>query len=139
MPRRIERRPSRLFAAVGRSESVAKISDVRWATDATYLWTRFDGLAYVNAVIDCADRECTGLNVSQASGLSRAREVKGIQQEFILPHTPRQNGVAESFKAKAAITAGVKHYNEFRPLSRLGYQSPTDWRQMMNTTACTGG
>ncbi|MGA7354045.1 MAG: hypothetical protein WA431_05745 [Candidatus Cybelea sp.] len=75
-----------------------------------------------------------------ASELCRAlAKSYGIQQEFILPHKPWQH--FDSYDAaKAAITAGVKHYSEFRPHSRLSYQSPTDWRQMMNnTTACTGG
>ena len=68
-------------------------------------------------------------------------------QEFILPHTPEQNGVAESFmgtlklecvwqhrcatyeEAKATITAWVKHYDETRPHSRLGYLPPVEWRR----------
>ena len=45
---------------------------MRWATDATYVWTRFDGLVYVNAVLDCADRECIGLNVSQRNDTREA-------------------------------------------------------------------
>ena len=71
----------------------------------------------------------------------------GLSQEFILPHTPEQNGVAESFmgtlkleciwqhrfetydEAKATITAYVKHYNELRPHSRLNYLSPVEWRR----------
>ena len=71
----------------------------------------------------------------------------GLAQEFILPHTPEQNGVAESFMGtlklecvwqqrfdtydatKAAITAWVKHYNESRPHSRLGYLTPIAWRE----------
>jgi putative transposase len=57
----------------------------------------------------------------------------GLHQEFILPHTPEQNGVAVSFmgtlklecvwqhrfetyeEAKATIMAWVKHDNEARP------------------------
>jgi putative transposase len=72
----------------------------------------------------------------------------GLHQEFILPHTPEQNGVAESFmgtlklecvwqhrfetyeEAKATITAWVKHYNEMRPHSRLGYILPVSWREL---------
>jgi transposase InsO family protein len=135
----------------------------------------------VNAVIDCADRQCIGLNVSQRNDAREAawaledalmrrfgalpkgdadvtlrtdnalvyaselyRELAasyGLHQEFILPHTPEQNGVAESFigtlkfecvwqhrfetyeEAKATITAWVKHYNEIRPHSRLGYHA----------------
>jgi putative transposase len=182
--RRLKKRCS---PRVERSTSVAKVSDVRWATDATYVWTRLEGLVYVNAVIDCADREGIGLNVSQrnnareaawaledalirrfgvlpkgdanvilrtdnavvyASELYRSlAKSYGLAQEFILPHTPEQNGVAESFMgtlklecawqqrfdtydaAKASITAWVTHYNESRPHSRLGYLTPVAWRE----------
>jgi putative transposase len=181
--RRLKKRCS---PRVESSPSVATVSDVRWATDATYVWTRFDGLTYVNAVLDCADRECSGLNVSQRNDAREAAwaledalirrfgalpqgdadvvlrtdnalvcaldlyrnlaKSYGLHQEFILPHTPEQNGVAESFmgtlklecvwqhrfetyeEAKAAITAWVKHYNETRPHSRLGYLPPAEWR-----------
>ena len=71
----------------------------------------------------------------------------GLHQEFILPHTPEQNGVAESFmgtlklecvwqhrfetyiEAKTTITTWIQHYNETRPHSRLGYRTPTAWRE----------
>ena len=49
--RRLKKRCS---PRVESSPSVALVSDVRWATDATYVWIRLDGLVYVNAVIDCA-------------------------------------------------------------------------------------
>jgi len=169
------------------SSSVTQFSNVRWATDATYVWSARDGLVYVNAVIDCADREVIGLNISQrndareavwaledaclkrfgalprgdagvilrsdnalvfASELYRKQVAEyGLSQEFILPHTPEQNGVAESFmgtlklecvwqhrfqtfeEASAVITAWVHHYNERRPHSALGYLTPTAWRQ----------
>jgi hypothetical protein len=70
----------------------------------------------------------------------------GLSQEFILPHTPEQNGVVESFigtlqlecvwqhrfqifdEAKATIEAWIDHYNECRPHSRLGYLPPSTWR-----------
>lgn len=148
------------------SPSVTLVSNVRWAADATYVWMRLDGLIYVNAVLDCADRECIGLNVRQRNDAREAawaledalirrfgalpqgdadvvlrtdnalvyaselyRDLVrsyGLSQEFILPHTPEQNGVVESFmgtlkleciwqtrfdtynQAKAAITAWVK-------------------------------
>lgn len=171
---------------VDSSPSVTTASNVRWAADATYVWTEYDGLIYVNVVLDCADRECIGRNISQrndakeaawaledallrrfgtlprgnagvilrtdnalvyASELYRdlAKEY-GLSQEFILPHTPEQNGVAESFmgtlklecvwqqrfktfdEAKAAIEAWIEHYNERRPHSRLGYLPPSEWR-----------
>ncbi len=182
--RRLKRRCS---PRVESSPSVAALSDVRWATDTTYVWTRFEGLVYVNAVLDCADRECIGLNVSQRNDAREAawaledallrrfgalpdrdadvilrtdnalvyaselyrKLVKGygLHQEFILPHTPEQNGVAESFmgtlklecvwqhrfetyeEAKRAIVAWVQHYNEIRPHSGLGYLPPVEWRR----------
>ncbi len=151
------------------------------------LWTELDGLIYVNAVLDCADRECIGRNVSQrndakeaawaledallrrfgtlptgedigitlrtdnalvyASELYRRLVAEyGLRQEFILPHTPEQNGVIESFmgtlkleciwqhrfrafdEAKRVIEAWIDHYNERRPHSRLGYVPPSEWR-----------
>ena len=36
------------------------------------LWTELDGLIYVNAVLDCADRECIGRNVSQRNDAKEA-------------------------------------------------------------------
>ncbi len=182
--RRLKKRCS---PRVETSISVTRVSNVRWATDATYIWTTHDGLVYFNAVLDCADRQCIGWNVSQrndakeatwaledvllrrfgvlpdrgigvvlrtdnalvyASDLYRrlARSY-GLQQEFILPHTPEQNGVAESFmgtlkveciwqhrfatydEAKTAINAYIRHYNETRPHSSLGYLTPIAWRE----------
>jgi putative transposase len=67
--RRLKKRCS---PRVESSPSVALVSDVRWATDATYVWTRLDGLVYVNAVLDCADRQCIGLNVSQRNDAREA-------------------------------------------------------------------
>jgi putative transposase len=169
------------------SISSSLVSNVRWATDATYVWTQLEGLVYVNAVIDCADREVIGLNVSQrndareavyaledaclrrfsvlptqntgvtirsdnalvfASKLYRDQvKAYGLAQEFILPHTPEQNGIAESFmgtlkleciwqqrfqtfaEASDAIYAYVRHYNHIRPHSSLQYLTPVAWRQ----------
>jgi len=34
---------------------------------------RLDGLAYVNAILDCADCECVGLKVSQRKRRTRSR------------------------------------------------------------------
>lgn len=182
--RRLKKRCS---PRVESSPSVATVSNVRWASDATYIWTEYDGLIYANVVVDCADRECVGRNISRRNdareaawaledGLLRrfgalpkgdagvtlrtdnalvyASELYrnlvrsyGLRQEFILPHTPEQNGVAESFigtlkleciwqhrfktfdEAKATIEAWIEHYNETRPHSRLGYVSPAEWRR----------
>jgi putative transposase len=190
--RRLKKRCS---PRVESSVSVVQFSNVRWATDATYIWTRFDGLIYLNAILDCADRSCIGFNVSQrndaieaawaledallnrfgalptadtgvilrtdnalvyASELYRKlAKSYGLHQEFILPHTPEQNGVAESFmgtfklecvwqhrfetyaEAKAIITDWIRHYNETRPHSRLGYLTPAAWhaKQILEITA----
>jgi len=40
--------------------SPAAYSNQRWATDFTCVWTKHDGLIYVNEVIDCADRSVVG-------------------------------------------------------------------------------
>ena len=161
------------------------VSDVRWATDATYVWTRLDGLVYVNAALDCADRECIGLNVSQRNDAEKRRwaledalirrfgalpkatptlrcepttrwstlrnstatgAILRLDQEFILPHTPEQNGVAESFmgtlklecvwqhrfktydEAKRVIRPGSSITTRRRPHSRLDYLPPMEWR-----------
>jgi len=82
-----------------------------------------------------------------ASELSRSLvKSYGMRQECILPHTPEQNGVAESFmgtlklecvwqrrfetyKEAKAITAWVRHDNERRPHSRLGCLPPVEWRR----------
>lgn len=151
--RRVKKRCS---PRVESSPSVTTVSDVRWATDATYVWTRFDGLVYVNAVLDCADRECIGLNVSQRNDAREAawaledalirrfgalprgdadvvlrtdnalvygselyRELAksyGLHQEFILPHTPEQNGVAEVVHGNAQ--ARVRLATSIRDLRR---------------------
>jgi len=71
---------------------------VRWTADATHVWTERDGLVYVNAVVDCADRACIGRNaLVYASELYRnlAREY-GLRQEFIRLYA-RAEGVIESF------------------------------------------
>lgn len=182
--RRLKKRCS---PRVESSISVTRVSNVRWATDATYIWTTLDGLVYFNGVLDCADRECIGWNISQRNDAKEAawaledalirrfgvlpdRDIGvvlrtdnalvyaselyrklarsyGLAQEFILPHTPEQNGVAESFmgtlkleciwqhrfatyvEAKTVITTWVRHYNETRPHSSLGYLTPTAWRE----------
>lgn len=182
--RRLKKRCS---PRVETSISVTRVSNVRWATDATYIWTTLEGLVYFNGVLDCADRECIGWNNSQRNdakeaawaledallrrfGVLPAADIGvvlrtdnalvyaselyrglakscGLGQEFILRHTPEQNGVAESFmgtlkleciwqhrfatydEARATITAWIRHYNETRPHSSLGYLTPAAWRE----------
>jgi len=104
-------------AAFGASQAVrafATVSDVRWATVVTIVWARLDGLVYVSAILDRADREYIGLNVSQRNDAREAdwaldhalirrfgaelyrslAKPYGLPQECILPHTHEQNGVA---------------------------------------------
>ena len=45
--------------------SIAEHSNQRWATDFTCVWTKYDGLIYVNEVIDCADRSVVGTCISK--------------------------------------------------------------------------
>jgi len=69
-----------------------------------------------------------------------------LQQEYITPYTPEQNGLIERFfrtlkeeciwqhnfpsflVAKATIEAWIEHYNADRIHSALGYKSPRDFR-----------
>ncbi len=69
-----------------------------------------------------------------------------LQQEFITPYTPQQNGLIERFfrtlkeecvwqhqfesfeHAKRAITQWIRWYNEGRPHQSLGYLSPVRYR-----------
>jgi len=55
---------------------------VRWTADATYVWTERDGLVYVNAVLDCADRECIGRNISRRDD---AEEATWALENALLP------------------------------------------------------
>jgi len=72
---------------------------------------------------------------------------KGVQTHYIEPGSPWQNGIAESFNGKlrdeclsrewfknrleaAAVVARYRrYYNEERPHSSLGYQTPVEFRQ----------
>lgn len=75
-----------------------------------------------------------------------------LQQEFITPYTPEQNGMIERFfrslkeecvwltrfsnflAAKRAVTKWIHWYNEGRPHQSLGYLSPNEYRsqQLVN-------
>jgi len=54
------------------SSSIAAYSNQRWATDFTCVWTKYDGLIYVNEVIDCADRSVVGLCISKHCSATEA-------------------------------------------------------------------
>src|SRR5579883_2792048 len=53
------------YPRVQMSSSIAAHSNERWATDFTCVWTKYDGLVYVNEVIDCADRSVVGYCISK--------------------------------------------------------------------------
>jgi putative transposase len=70
-----------------------------------------------------------------------------LNQEFITPYTPEQNGIIERFfrslkeecvwqhnfrsfkEAKREIDAWIQWYNTERPHQSLGYKSPTEFRE----------
>lgn len=70
----------------------------------------------------------------------------GLQQEFITPYTPEQNGIIERFfrslkeecawqhkfrnfeDARRAISKWIEYYNTERPHQALGYLSPKEFR-----------
>lgn len=74
-----------------------------------------------------------------------------LQQEFITPYTPEQNGLIERFfrslkeecvwqhtfqtfeEARRVIRDWVHWYNEERPHSALGYRSPAQYRAQLAT------
>ena len=74
----------------------------------------------------------------------------GLEQEFITPYTPEQNGMIERFfrslkeecvwlnnfedvqQAKETIQEWVTFYNELRPHQSLGYLSPNEFRQQLD-------
>jgi len=170
------------------SSSIAAHSNERWATDFTCVWTKYDGLVYVNEVIDCADRSVVGYCISKNARAQEAvwaledacikrfgvlprgdagvvvrsdnglvfasrmyrRLLKsyGLQQEFIHPHTPEQNGVVEAYhktfkrecvwqhrfatleEVLKTVGLWIENYNNRRPHSSLGYLSPAAWREL---------
>lgn len=74
-----------------------------------------------------------------------------LQQEFITPYTPEQNGIIERFfrslkeecvwqhvfqtfeEARRIIRDWVQWYNQSRPHSALGYKSPVHYRAQQST------
>jgi putative transposase len=176
------------YPRVAVSSSIAAHSNERWATDFTCVWTKYDGLVYVNEVIDCADRSVVGYCISKNARAQEAvwaredacikrfgvlprgdagvvvrsdnglvfasrmyrRLLKsyGLQQEFIHPHTPEQNGVVEAYhktfkrecvwqhrfatleEVLKTVGLWIENYNNRRPHSSLGYLSPAAWREL---------
>lgn len=78
----------------------------------------------------------------------------GLQQEFITPYSPEENGLCERFirsfkeecawlhrfesidQARSTIRSWVAHYNEERPHQALGYRSPRESFYVFEVSAC---
>jgi putative transposase len=76
-----------------------------------------------------------------------------LQQEFITPYTPEQNGLVERFfrslkeecawqhnfesfgEARGAIARWIDWYNGGRPYQALGYRSPREYREEVSRVA----
>lgn len=83
----------------------------------------------------------------------KTTKVYGIEQEYITPYTPEQNGLVERFfrslkeecvyqhsfnsfeEAERAITAWLRYYNEERPHQALKYRSPRQYHCLLNQAA----
>ena len=77
----------------------------------------------------------------------------GLEQEYITPYTPKQNGLCERFiktfkeefcwcnrfssiaEARVALNAFVEHYNNTRPHQALNYRTPKQKHQDLCKTA----
>ena len=92
-----------------------------------------------------------------AGDLQRWLSSAGIQIRFIEPGSPWQNGVNESFngrlrdecldrellanllEAQGVVRAFRDEYNEIRPHSTIGYQTPAEYRrELLNQAPASG-
>ena len=85
--------------------------------------------------------------IFQSRRFRRACSFYGLNQEFITPYTPEQNGLIERFfrslkeecvwqhqftdfeHAAKAVNRWIHWYNEGRPHQSLGYLSPSEYRE----------
>jgi putative transposase len=95
-------------------------------------------------VVDEYTRECLAIDVA-ATVVQRWLKEEGISTAYIAPGKPRQNGFNESFNGKfrdeclnaewfptrreavVVIESYRRHFNEARPHSALGYQTPSEF------------
>ncbi len=105
-------------------------------------------LARFGTLLKCSDqrpvlRSDNGL-IFQSRDFRRSCDDFGLEQEFITPYTPRQNGMIERFfrslkeecvwlqrfksfcEARKIVSNWIRYYNEERPHQSLGYRSPND-------------
>ena len=84
--------------------------------------------------------------VFQAKRFRQAARFYGLNQEFVTPYTPEQNGLIERFfrslkeecvwlhnfpdfqTASRYVARWIEFYNRERPHSSLDYKSPQEWR-----------
>jgi putative transposase len=123
------------FALRGRAKEAER------ALEAACL-ARFGTLRPVGAPVLRSDN---GL-IFQSRRFRQAGRDYRLQQEFITPYTPEQNGIIERFfrslkeecvwqhlflnftEAKRVIAQWLRWYNEGRPHQALGYRSPVQFR-----------
>ena len=108
---------------------------------------RFGTLRPVGAPVLRSDNDL----IFQSRRFRQACRDYRLQQEFITPYTPEQNGIIERFfrslkeecvwqptfqtfeGARRSIRAWLQRYNESRPHSALGYKSPIQYRAQQST------
>ena len=147
----------------------------RWAVDATHVFCGRDGWCHLTAIIDCWDRTKIAAGTLEDALKSRAidavaneltlRSDNGLvfgakafvkvvrryqlDQEYITPYTPEQNGMIERFfgtlklecvwqhrfqdrdHAFAVIARWMDRYHTERPHSALGYLTPAEYREKL--------
>ena len=133
--------------------SVAERPNQRWAVDATHVFCGRDGWWHLTAIIDCCDRAIVGWRLSKtgvakvaAAALEDALRERKLEQEYIVPYTPEQNGMIERFfgslKSEClwlhrfenrdhsfrVIADWIDHYNDERPHQALDYLTPREYR-----------
>ena len=110
-------------------------------------WARFGTLRPIGAHVLRSDN---GL-IFQSRRFRQACRDYRLQQEFITPYTPEQNGMIERFfrslkeecvwqhtfqtfeEARRIIRDWVTWYNQERPHQALGYRSPVQYRAQQVT------
>jgi putative transposase len=125
---------------------VSRAKEAERAVEAACL-QRFETLRPVDTPILRSDN---GL-LFQSRHVRQACQDYRLQQEFITPYTPEQNGIIERFfrslkeecvwqhtfqtldEARRVVRDWMRWYNEARPHQALGYRSPVQYRAQQST------
>jgi len=101
---------------------------------------------------DLVLRSDNGL-IFMAKSYRRTAKDYGLEQEYITPYTPEQNGLVERVirtlkeecvwlqlfrsleEAEREISQWIRKYNTYRPHEALGWMSPTEWRESRKQVA----